>query len=393
MCGKYVQNVQHDISGGKDMPRLDHHRDEYDEETLVKLDLYKKYLQAWLPVFLNLPKLHLSRLQIFDFFAGPGHDIKGTKGSPLIALDAVQEALSAKNTCSLAVHLYLNELDVAKYDELRRCCQAHPFAKQVHLHFLNKDFSAAFDEWSPLFEYSESGRTVAANLVFFDQSGTKEVNEKVFKKVVSATRTDFLFFIASSYMFRFQEQNFSGTPVEKEDLDGMTMRTFHRKVCDAYRRWLPQGLEYYLAPFSLAKDGGANIYGLIFGSAHPAGINKFLTICWKKDELRGEANYDIDSENINSAIPSLFSDWNVPNKIKVFEAQAEELILKGKLRTNIAVFKYALTNGFLAEHAKSLVNRLIAEEKLPKQKLRISYAACGYLNSVPEEIRLIKECK
>ena len=47
----------------------------------------------------------------------------------------------------------------------------------------------------------------------------------------------------------------------------------------------------------------------------------------------------------------------------------------------------------LAEHAKSLVNRLIAEEKLPKQKLRISYAACGYLNSVPEEIRLIKECK
>jgi hypothetical protein len=109
--------------------------------------------------------------------------------------------------------------------------------------------------------------------------------------------------------------------------------------------------------------------------------------------LRGEANYDIDSENINSAIPSLFSDWNVPNKIKVFEAQTEELILKGKLRTNIAVFKYALTNGFLAEHAKSLVNRLIAEEKLPKQKLRISYAACGYLNSVPEEIRLIKECK
>lgn len=375
------------------MPRLDHHRDEYDEETLVKLDFYKKYLQSWLPVFLNFPKLHLARLQIFDFFAGPGHDIKGVKGSPLIALDAIHEALSADNSCSPSVHLYLNELDGEKFGELKKCCQAHPFAKQVHLHFLNKDFSDAFNEWSQLFEYEEFGRTAAANLVFLDQNGTREVGERVFKTVVAAPRTDFLFFIASSYMYRFQDQNFSGTPLVKSDTEGMTMKTFHRKVCDAYRRWLPPKREYYLAPFSLEKDKGANIYGLIFGSAHPAGINKFLTICWQKDALRGEANYDIDGENIDASCSYLFSEWNVPTKIKVFEKQLEQEILSGQLRTNVAIFKFALRNGFLGEHAKALVSRLMEEGKLPKQKLSISYAACGYMNSVPEEIKLMKGSK
>lgn len=165
------------------------------------------------------------------------------------------------------------------------------------------------------------------------------------------------------------------------------MKTFHRKVCEAYRRWLPKDKEYYLAPFSLEKDNGANIYGLIFGSAHPAGINKFLTICWKKDSLRGEANYDIDSESIDKAQPSLFAEWDVPTKIKVFEKQLEQEILGGRLRTNVAIFKFALRSGFLGEHAKALVLRLIQEGKLPKQKLAISYDACGYSNSTPIPIQ------
>ena len=58
------------------------HNEPFDESTLTKLDLYRRYVRAWLPVFLNAPKLVVDRMQIFDFFAGPGQDEKGVSPSP-----------------------------------------------------------------------------------------------------------------------------------------------------------------------------------------------------------------------------------------------------------------------------------------------------------------------
>lgn len=374
------------------MGGLDHHRMSYDEESLVKLDLYRKYLQAWLPVFLNAAKLQVTRMQVFDFFAGPGHDIGGTNGSPLIALNAIQEALAADNLNSPEIHLYLNEFSKSKFRELQSVCNDHPIVKtrQIVIHYSNKTFADVFEEWEPLFSKNEADRFTTANLLFLDQNGTKEVNESVFKRIVAAERTDFLFFIASSFIFRFkdQPQNIAGTPIIKSDFDGMTMKTFHRKVCEAYRRWLPKNHEYYLAPFSLAKGTGSNIYGVVFGSGHPAGICKFLGICWAKDGLRGEANYDIDGEGISVGAPMLFEEMNVSSKMKVFEANLEAMILAGNLKTNISVFKYAINNGFLAEHAKSVVMAMIKAKKLPKQKVSIAYDTCGLRKSEPQMIVL-----
>ena len=48
------------------------HNEPFDESTLTKLDLYRRYVRAWLPVFLNAPKLVVDRMQIFDFFADFG---------------------------------------------------------------------------------------------------------------------------------------------------------------------------------------------------------------------------------------------------------------------------------------------------------------------------------
>lgn len=371
------------------MPKLDHHREAYDDETLDKLELYEKYLQYWLPVFLNDTKLGITRIQIFDFFAGPGQDVGGVKGSPLRALDAINEALEREHKNEPEIHVFLNELDNCKSLELKNLCSQHPVCKRVKVHYLNEYCATAFDKWLPYLYYEETGRKVAANLIFLDQSGTKEVNEQIFKSIVAAPRTDFMFFIASSYVLRFRGQNLSGTPLKESDLANISMKTCHRMVCDAYRRWLPSNnTEYYLAPFSLEKDNGANVYGLIFGTAHIAGIDKFLTISWAKDSLRGEANYDIDGENIDIDKPLLFAEWNIPSKITVFEKELEKKILNGDLTTNIAIYKYAIKQGFLAEHAKTAVKKLISEKKLPVQKVNISYSSCGHISSKPTQIIL-----
>ncbi|MFO7903844.1 MAG: hypothetical protein R6U98_14365, partial [Pirellulaceae bacterium] len=58
-----------------------------------------------------------------------------------------------------------------------------------------------------------------------------------------------------------------------------------------------------LYPFTLKK--GANIYGLVFGSKHPLGVEKFLDLAWSKNEINGEANFDIDKD-VHKSLPTLF---------------------------------------------------------------------------------------
>ena len=69
---------------------LDLHNKAFDEETMVKLSLYKNYIQEWLPVFIS-NNAQFQYINIFDFFCGPGKDKHGQKGSPLITLDILEQ--------------------------------------------------------------------------------------------------------------------------------------------------------------------------------------------------------------------------------------------------------------------------------------------------------------
>lgn len=372
------------------MAGRNHHNEPFDEATLVKLDLYSRYVRAWLPVFLNSPELKVDKIQIFDFFAGPGHDVNGKSGSPLIAFEEIKGALEKEHRHNPEIHLFLNEMVKHKFDTLKVSCAESELAGIVKFHYLNKEFSEAFREWS-----SEIGKNTpvckTANLVFFDQNGTKQITREVFTKTISSVRTDFLFFIASSYIYRFRTQphNVEPAPILPQDFDGMTMKNAHRKVCDAYRRLLPSGWRYYLAPFSIAKDYGSNVYGLIFGSGPPLGMDKFLKICWTEDPLTGEANYGIDDDNI---VPNQQTFWpEQPKKIESFEKRLAAKVLEGAIRDNVAVYEYALNNGFRATHAKDALKKMIKAGQLPNQSFAVSYDSCGSSNSARHPIVLAEE--
>jgi hypothetical protein len=46
------------------------------------------------------------------------------------------------------------------------------------------------------------------------------------------------------------------------------------------------------------------VNGLIFGSSHPLGMDKFLQVAWNKDVINGEADFDINRDNV---APSLIA--------------------------------------------------------------------------------------
>ena len=47
--------------------------------------------------------------------------------------------------------------------------------------------------------------------------------------------------------------------------------------------------------FQLERD--QIIYGLIFGSRHSFGMEKFLKVYWDKDKLAGESNFLINNDH------------------------------------------------------------------------------------------------
>lgn len=125
---------------------------------------------------------------------------------------------------------------------------------------------------------------------------------------------------------------------------------------------IPIEMKYFLAPFSIKKPTG--IYGLIFGTNHTLGIEKFLHVCWKYDRLRGEANFDIDNERINLKNPGMFAEYNIPSKRQVFENLLRQKIINKELQTDYEVYLFSLDEGFLLKDANYILKELDSEGKI-----------------------------
>lgn len=342
----------------------DLHSKPFDEGTKIKLSIFKNYLNEWAPVFFEPKIVRWNRINIFDFFAGPGYDSTNFEGSPVIILNKIRRYFKQINNKKLEVNVILNEKDEKKYNNLIKICDDFK-SLPINIITRNLKFSEAFLEFKNLMNNS-------SNLLFLDQNGIKEINQNIFLEIIKLKTTDFLFFVSSSYLRRFfkiptmkQYTNIAIETIEKSKYSDI-----HRIVCQSYKNFIPNNKEYYLTPFTIKK--GSNIYGLIFGTNHLLGIEKFLKVCWEKDSLRGEANFDIDEENINSNAPSFFDELNKSSKLKNFEKELQDKIFNFEIKNNKDIILFTLENGFLITHASNLIKDLIKKGTIPKQALKLS---------------------
>lgn len=352
----------------------DIHKSAFDEGTKMKLSIFQDYLREWLPVFISKKEIYWNTINIFDFFAGPGSDVRGVKGTPLIILDELLPYSDDITKKKLSVNLYFNEFTKNKYDELK--LKLSQYDKNKHLYNVEidrLDFRQAFDKKLSMMEDKNS-----ANLLFLDQNGIKHINEDVFKKIVSLKRTDFLFFISSSTIKRFCEHPAFAQHIKlsPQEVEKTPYHRIHKLILDFYKNLIPQNKEYYLAPFSLKKSTGG-VYGLIFGSGHVLGIEKFLTTCWSIDRDRGEANFDIDDDNIIPGQVELFTGRvRNPKKVDSFERELKEGILNGQLKNDKEIYLFTLTNGFIPSHSRKVLTKLMSENTISKCSLNLSNRIC-----------------
>lgn len=333
----------------------DIHKKEFDDGTKIKLDIFREYLKEWLPTFTKRKEIIWKDIFIYDFFAGEGEDIAKNQGSPLIIIDELKAHHDAITNNNLNLSLILNEADEKKYKILKSKINIYENSVPYKIKPFQKKFSELFNEIYPKI-IVDSGNP---RLFFLDQYGIKEINNEVFKKIINLKRTDFIFFISSSYVRRFSEmEEFkSYIKINKTDFIESKPVHSHRVVYEYYKSLITDKNEYYLAPFSIKK--GVNIYGLIFGSNHTLGIEKFLNIAWKINPNSGDANFNIDEEAIAEGQMSFFIEDNKPKKLTLFENKLKELILNKNLRTNLEVYKFSLDYGCLPKHANVVLNDLI----------------------------------
>ena len=338
------------------------HEKPFDDATQLKLEIFRGYIREWLPVFLTQyggGRGQYEHVNIFDFFAGPGHDATGHPGSPLIIVEELKQFCAEGHRASgLDVRMLFNDVNpdhiarlrqkVAKIACGNRCCHTE-YSAMSFQESLRKNLPAMQD-------------TNSANLVIMDQFGVKEVTPDVVRQLVACGTTDILFFISSSYIRRFINAPELGGQfdMDAEEVKTLDYNVMHRFVCDYFRGKL-NGQKCYLAPFSIKKGG--NIHGVIFGSGSLFGLDKFLKVCWKKDAITGEANYNIDGDFAWSGGKSLFDADNAITKVCLFEEELTRFIREYS-PTNHQLYEFCLTKGFLPKKAREILGPLCKAGKL-----------------------------
>ncbi len=323
----------------------------FTESTLTKLELFERYAREWLPVFLTGPLIY-REINLCDFFSGSGTDSEGTWGSSLRLLKVVREFRGMVAQREVRVSVYLSDKSAKKVARLKEHIAREKFDRlPIEIHAEPVPFERRFQELLPLLASNAS-----ANLIIVDQYGVKHFDD-TFDSIVRCSTTDFLAFVSSSWF-----QRFHNLPEVKRYLVDHRPEAYHhahRAALDAYRRKLPQERKYYLGEFSLKS--GSNIYGVIFGSAHPLGMSKFLSSAWKLDGINGSANFDVEQEGIFGESNLLLPFAATPKKLEVFSSELEAAIRNGTCCNEIDILELCFQHGVTPQHASATIKKLKQE--------------------------------
>lgn len=342
------------------MPAKNIHHEPFEEGTITKLEIFEDYAEAWIPTFVMQGRPVIC---IFDFFAGTGYDVKGIPGSTIRILKKIKEQIDNINQKNVRVILHVNEYEPGKTNQkkfrlLFEACQEYLEANQdvksaIELIPYNEDFETLFPKLLPEIKKHPS-------LVYIDQNGIKFLSDQYLLEFEKMRETDVLYFVSSSYFLWLGKTNEFKKHVSL-NIDSLKNGAFslvHRNLIAQIKEKLPINTKFKLYPFSIKK--GINIFGIIFGASHPAAVDKFLTIAWKRNEINGQANFDMDRDTP----PSQLEMFGTPKltKIEKFKESLKEKLISGEIKSNFDALNFAHDEGHIGKHASDAIKEMKGRE-------------------------------
>ncbi len=298
----------------------------------------------------------------------------GKPGSPIILLEEAKgedcrHCIALRDKTGKYVTFHFNEKLSEKaellkssvkshFEQCKSNCQLNACIHSSHVQCL----SNSFEEIEQDFQFNTILKNPKwAKFILLDQYGFSQIKDEVFLKLVNSPTTDFIFFISSSFIKRFKNHpsvtKYLNT--QKMNFEEAKPNECHRIIANYFRNLIDKNKEYYIKHFTIQK--GTNYYGLIFGTNHSLGMEKFVKVCWLEDNLSGESNCNINNDWEKGSL--FYNPEESSTKVSTRE-ELKRLLLKGCFPNNIVGLKWTLSQGCEPKLFVETISELIKENKI-----------------------------
>ncbi len=329
------------------------------EHSQAKLELYKKYLSAYLEILYRAD--FCERIYIFDLFCGEGVYKDGSKGSPIIALETIKEHYERNKNCK-PITLWFNdsedseiEKDVPKIDRVRRFITEQFQINHVSFEFFKEDYRNILPRATQQIKEKTMG------LFFLDPYGYKHISINDLQSILQIRGTEIFLWLPIAHMYRFANSaRHSESPGVKplrsflnelfnENIPTFTsQKNFVQQIKDQFRSKLQK---IFVDAFTIERDQ-SNIYALFFFSRHIKGFEKMLEAKWIIDRYRGQGfSSQRDQQLLLDELEISGYRQNLWNFIQ-------------EQRTNEDIYKFGLEHGFLPKHTNDILRKWANEDKI-----------------------------
>jgi len=282
------------------------------EHSEAKVKLYGKYLSTYLNILSRVSSVN--RIFVFDLLCGEGIYKNGAKGSPLIALDVIQNHYANNLSCPNMTVWFndngISDIDptISKVERVKRLGNKIALPPNAALEYYQEDFDIIYPKAVSAVNHAHH----AKGLFFIDPYGYKDIKPEDIRKMLNGGNTEVLLWLPISFMYRFADSalksDFKGSEPLKGFLNALFGETipsfrsvydFIEKLKGRFRAYL-RDMGIFVDTFTLERNA-SNIYALFFFTPNLLGFQKMIDTKWSIDKGRGKG-YIIDKS------PSFFSE-------------------------------------------------------------------------------------
>ena len=253
-----------------------------DSHTVGKHKVLQNYMGAWLPILTSWN----GRVLFIDAFAGPGENLGGEPGSPVIALRSLIDHQHKQRIKSEVTYLFI-EKDPERCGHLSEVLSG--LQDQLPSYCRYRVINSTFDETltGVLDNIDQHNARLAPAFVMIDPFGVSETPMRVIERILKNPKSEVYISFMYREINRFREHpNFEkhlddlfGCPEWRQGLtlsDGQERKEFFYGL---YRRQLKRSGARFVIRFEL-YEGDRLVYAVFFGTQHPEGCDKMKRAIW-----------------------------------------------------------------------------------------------------------------
>jgi three-Cys-motif partner protein len=349
---------------------------ELEAHTEAKHRLYKRYLDAWWPIFLQ--QAWVTRVTYVDAFSGPGEYESGEEGSPVFALDRLlkHEARGRMNLNRERVTLIFIEEDKRRHAHLCRLLKQRfgPLG-ELPVTVRVERGRAEVDTMRLLDDTHAWGHPI---LAIFDSWGNVGVPWQDLKRIAENRSSEYVVTFGPNWFSRRENQEpdklnivFGGSQFWQPSDDDLTSTHRWREWLETYREAIRRAGHDYALTFQVMPKTGQPLY-LVYGTGHTAGVDAFKAAMWNVDVSDGMRFDDPRTTAAKQAAmaarqPTLFDDPDAPDPELL--GFVDEVIRDRGAATvrEVADFLLTETARWRETHARPAIRYLLDEGRLNRE--------------------------